>query len=121
MEAASALGARVTGPEHDPNTANSSASFSTPVVEPSAGALLVDLIDRLRDLGLPRGLERSLRVKLQHAQSNLQRGLTKPTCHELGAFVSEVRALSAANVLMAAPATLLTDGARRVEAAVPCE
>jgi len=115
-----ALGARVTGPDHDSNLANNSASFSTPVVQSKAGDLLTDLISRVRSFGLPDGLEESLVTKLQVAQRNAQNGLTEPACNELDAFLNEIRALTSASVLTTAQAALLIDGVRLVQVAIPC-
>jgi hypothetical protein len=119
-ESLTALGARVTGPEHDFDSSNNSASFSTPVVPPTAANLLADLVSRVRNYGLPHGLENSLVKKLQAAQRNTQRGLTRPACNEREAFVNEVRALATNGVLSDAQASQLTDSARLVQAATPC-
>jgi uncharacterized repeat protein (TIGR01451 family) len=119
-ESPTAFGARVTGPYHDPNLANNSASFSTTVVQPTAGDLLSDLISRVRSFGLPEGLEKSLLTKLRVAQWNGQNVLTSPACNELDAFINEVQALMSAGALASAEAAQLIDEARLVQAAIPC-
>jgi uncharacterized repeat protein (TIGR01451 family) len=119
-ESPTAFGARVTGPYHDPNLANNSASFSTPVVQPTAGDPFSDLISRVRSFGLPDGLENSLVRKLQVAQRNAQNGFTTPACNELNAFINEVQALLSAGGLTSSQAAQLIDGARLVQAAIPC-
>jgi hypothetical protein len=89
-------------------------------VQPTAGDLLSDLISRVRSFGLPEGLEKSLLTKLRVAQRNGQNGLTSPACNELDAFINEVQALMSAGALASAEAAQLIDGARLVQAAMPC-
>jgi uncharacterized repeat protein (TIGR01451 family) len=119
-ESLTAVGVRVTGPNHDSNLANNSASFSTPVVQPKPGDLLTDLISRVRSFGLPDGLVTSLVTKLQGAQRKAKNGLTRSACNELDAFVQELRALTSAGALTSAQAAPLIDGARLVQVAIPC-
>lgn len=115
-----AIGARVTGPDRDSNLVNNSASFSTPVVPPNADQLLEALVGTVRTLGLSRGLENSLVTKLKRAQLKEADGRTRPACNELGAFINEVQALTAAARLPRAQAALLMDRARLIRAVLPC-
>lgn len=119
-ESPNALGARVTGPDHDSNLANNSTSFSTPVVLPNAGDLLTSLIATVRSFNLSGGLERSLVTKLDGARQKVAAGRTRSGCNELGAFVNEVQDLAAGGELTAPQATLLIDQAALIRSVIPC-
>jgi uncharacterized repeat protein (TIGR01451 family) len=119
-ESPNALGARVTGPDHDSNPANNSTSFSTPVVLPNAGDLLTSLIAAVRSFNLFRGVETSLVTKLDGAEQKVAAGRIRPACNELGAFVNEVQDLAARGELTTAQATLLIDQAGLIRSVIPC-
>ncbi|MCP5468703.1 MAG: hypothetical protein H7A32_05495 [Deltaproteobacteria bacterium] len=54
---------------------------------------LVDLLNYLESLNLPKGIENSLRVKLENAFKKCQQGNLEPTKNALKAFINEVNAL----------------------------
>ncbi len=119
-EAPAALGARVTAPVRDSNSANNAASFSTPVMQPSANDLLNDLMSKVRSFNLSRGIENSLLTKLRGARQKTASGRTNPACGQLRAFTNEVGDLRASGLLTSTQAALLLDEARLVQSVIPC-
>jgi probable HAF family extracellular repeat protein len=55
---------------------------------------LIELIDLIKGMGLPRGIENSLLAKLENALNALNAGDTAGACDLLGAFINEVNALA---------------------------
>jgi Glycine rich protein len=79
-----------------------------------------DLIDSVKALGLPSGLENSLLKKLTRAQKNLDNGNTAGACDKLASFISQVKALRNKKIIPASAADDLIAQAEAVRASVPC-
>lgn len=80
---------------------------------------LAELDAAVRALGLGKGPENSLLVKLQGASRDLSDGKTGPACGKLGAFIGEVQD-QAGNKIPTAAAAALVAAAQQLRTALGC-
>jgi probable HAF family extracellular repeat protein len=113
-DAGQILAVGVTPPS--PTGPRASAAF---ILTPVPDAMIGNLIDLLKDLGLPKGTENSLLTKLEHAQEVLAAGDIATACNLLGAFINETSAQSGKKI-DAADAAELIDRAEEIRAAIGC-
>lgn len=89
------------------------------LVDPDPGENLIELIELIEGLGLPKGLENSLLVKLEHAFAAIEDGDLKRACNQLKAFANEVEA-QAGKKLTDDQAEELLEGAASVGESLGC-
>ena len=87
------------------------------LLTPSPSSMIDNLIDLVRSFGLPRGIENSLIVKLEHAEESLDKDHT--ACNLLDAFVNEVAA-QAGKALTQDQADQLIGGATQIREVLGC-
>ena len=100
--------------------ANSSALFTNRWMLPNARDSLADLINDVRSVGLPHGIENSVLTKLLHAQQELSDDRTRLACNQLDALANQLSGVAAADILTTAQTQQLTDATRHVQSAIPC-
>ncbi len=68
-----------------------------------------ELLEAVRGLGLPRGIENSLEAKLRGARASLERGQPPIAANKLGALLAELEALSGKKIGSSAGAALIAE------------
>lgn len=90
------------------------------LLTPSVVDTVEELIELVEKYNLPRGIENSLVVKLEHALAAIEEGNLDLACNQLGAFANEVSAQSGKK-LTEEQAEELLEGADNVRAEIGCQ
>jgi probable HAF family extracellular repeat protein len=80
---------------------------------------LVELIERVKGIGVPNGIENSLLQKLENALAALESGDTEEACDLFGAFIHQVNAL-AGKKIPTGDAEVLIDAASGLRGLLGC-
>ncbi len=86
----------------------------------SPALMINNLINLVLNSNLPKGIENSLIVKLEHAEDSINAGDISGACDQLTAFINEVNA-QAGKKLTLDQANQLISGANQIKTALGCQ
>lgn len=90
------------------------------LLKPSPSHMIGNLVDLVRSFNLPKGIENSLIVKLEHAQAAINAGDISDAWNQLNAFINEVN-VQAGKKLTLDQANQLISGANQIKTALGCQ